>query len=177
MGLPLPGETILVTASLHAGHRGESIAPVIAAAIAGAIIGDNIGYYLGRELGFRFLLRFGRYVGITDRRIKLGQYLFMKHGAKVVFFGRFVAILRCLAAFLAGVNQLPWPRFLLANAAGGVVWATVVGLGAYFFGRQFTHIVGPFSLAAFVLAAIGLLWGFIYLSRHEDALVAEAERA
>ena len=89
MGLPLPGETILVMASLHAGHRGESILPVIAAAVAGAVIGDNIGYYLGRELGFRFLVRFGRYIGITDTRIKLGQYLFMRHGAKVVFFGRF----------------------------------------------------------------------------------------
>jgi membrane protein DedA with SNARE-associated domain len=114
---------------------------------------------------------------LSDARIKLGQYLFMRQGAKVVFFGRFVAILRCLAAFLAGVNQLPWPRFLLANAAGGVVWATVIGLGAYFLGKQFTHIVGPFSLAALVLAAIAIAWGFIYLSRHEDALVAEAERA
>jgi membrane protein DedA with SNARE-associated domain len=177
VGIPLPGETVLVMASVHAGHRGLSIAPVIAAAAAGAIVGDNIGYLLGRELGFRFLLRMRGYLGLSDGRIKLGQYLFMRHGAKVVFFGRFVAILRCLAAFLAGVNQLRWPRFLLANAAGGVVWATVVGLGAYFFGRQFTHIVGPFSLAAFALAAIGLVWGFIYLSRHEDALVAEAERA
>ena len=143
MGLPLPGETILVMASLHAGHRGESIAPVIAAAVAGAIIGDNIGYYLGRELGFRFLLRFGRYVGITDSRIKLGQYLFMRRGAKVVFFGRFVAILRCLAAFLAGVNQLQWPRFLVANAAGAVVWATIFALGAYFFGRECTQWSDP----------------------------------
>ena len=91
MGVPLPGETVLVMASMHAGHRGESIAPVIAAAVAGAIIGDNIGFYLGRELGFRFFVRFGRYLGITDSRIKLGQYLFMRHGAKVVFFGRFFA--------------------------------------------------------------------------------------
>ena len=176
MGLPLPGETILVMASLHAGHRGESIAPVIAAAVAGAIIGDNIGYYLGRELGFRFLLRFGRYFGITDNRIKLGQYLFMKHGAKVVFFGRFVAILRCLAAFLAGVNQLPWPRFLVANAAGAVVWATIFGLGAYFFGREFTHVVGPISLAAFALGASAAVWGVIYLSLHETALEEEAAK-
>lgn len=176
MGLPLPGETILVMASLHAGHRGESIAPVIAAAVAGAIIGDNIGYYLGRELGFRFLLRFGRYFGITDNRIKLGQYLFMKHGAKVVFFGRFVAILRCLAAFLAGVNQLPWPRFLVANAAGAVVWATIFGLGAYFFGREFTHVVGPISLAAFALGASAAVWGVIYLSRHETALEEDAAK-
>jgi membrane protein DedA with SNARE-associated domain len=177
MGIPLPGETVLVMASLHAGHRGESIAPVIAAAVAGAIIGDNIGFYLGRELGFRFLLRFGRYLGITDSRIKLGQYLFMRHGAKVVFFGRFFAILRCLAAFLAGVNQLSWPRFLLANAAGAIVWATIFGLGAYFFGRQFTHVIGPLSLAAFALGAIVVIGASLYLWRHEAALAAEAERA
>jgi membrane protein DedA with SNARE-associated domain len=177
MGIPLPGETILVMASLHAGHRGESIAPVIVAAVAGAIIGDNLGYYLGRELGFRFLLRFGRYVGITDSRIKLGQYLFMRHGAKVVFFGRFFAILRCLAAFLAGVNQLSWPRFLVANAAGAIVWATIFGLGAYFFGRQFTHVIGPLSLAAFALGAIVVIGAALYLRRHEAALTAEAERA
>jgi membrane protein DedA with SNARE-associated domain len=177
MGIPLPGETILVMASLHAGHRGESIVPVIAAAVAGAIIGDNVGYYFGRELGFRFLLRFGRYVGITDGRIKLGQYLFMRHGAKVVFFGRFFAILRCLAAFLAGVNQLSWPRFLVANAAGAIVWATIFGLGAYFFGRHFTHVIGPLSLAAFALGAIVVIGAALYLRRHEAALTAEAERA
>ena len=177
MGLPLPGETILVMASLHAGHRGESILPVIAAAVAGAVIGDNIGYYLGRELGFRFLVRYGRYIGITDTRIKLGQYLFMRHGAKVVFFGRFVAILRCLAASLAGVNQLAWPRFLVANAAGAVIWATVFGLGAYTFGREFAHVVGPLSLTAFALGAIAVVSGFLYLRRHEEALEAEAEAA
>ena len=103
--------------------------------------------------------------------------MFMRHGAKVVFFGRFVAILRCLAAFLAGVNQMSWPRFLVANAAGAVVWATVIALGAFLFGRAFHQIVGPLSLTAFVLAAVAIVWGFIYLSRHEAALEAEAERA
>jgi len=176
MGIPLPGETVLVIASVHAANRDGNIAAVIAAASAGAIIGDNIGYVLGRELGFRFLLRFGRYVGVTDARIKLGQYLFMRHGAKVVFFGRFVAILRCLAAFLAGVNLMPWPRFLLANAAGAIVWASVIGLGAFLFGRAFHQIVGPISLAIFVLATLAVVWGFIYLRRHEEALEVEAER-
>ena len=109
-------------------------------------------------------------------RIKLGQYLFMKHGAKVVFFGRFAAILWCLAAFLAGVNQLQWPRFLVANAAGAVVWATIFGLGAYFFGREFTHVVGPIYLAALAIGAAAVVWGFVYLSRHEAALEEEAEQ-
>ena len=84
-----------------------------------AIVGDNIGYVVGREIGYRLLLRFGPYLGLTEGRIKLGQYLFMKHGGKVVFFGQFVAVLRVLAAFLAGVNRLAWPRFLVANALGG----------------------------------------------------------
>ena len=161
---------------MHAGHRGESIAPVIAAAVAGAIIGDNIGYYLGRELGFRFLLRFGRYVGITDSPHQAWAIPLHEAWAKVVFFGRFVAILRCLAAFLAGVNQLQWPRFLVANAAGAVVWATIFGLGAYFFGREFTHVVGPISLAALAIGAAAVVWGFVYLSRHEAALEEEAEQ-
>jgi len=176
MGIPLPGETVLIMASVHAGDRGGNIAAVIAAAMAGAVIGDNLGYLLGRQLGFRFLLLYGRQLGFSDARIKLGQYLFMRHGAKVVFFGRFVAILRCLAAFLAGVNQMPWPRFLLANAAGAVAWASIIGLGAFLFGRAFHQIVGPISLAIFVLATIALVWGFVYLRRHEAALEVEAER-
>jgi len=177
MGVPLPGETVLIMASIHAGDRGGNIGAVIATAAAGAIIGDNLGYLLGRQLGFRFLVRYGRRLGFTDARIKLGQYLFMKHGAKVVFFGRFVAVLRCLAAFLAGVNQMRWPRFLLANAAGAIVWASIVGLGAFSFGRAFHQIAGPTSLAAFVLALVAVIWGSVYVSRHETALEAEAERA
>jgi membrane protein DedA with SNARE-associated domain len=177
IGIPLPGETILIIASVHAGHRGDSIAAVIAAATAGAIIGDNIGYVLGRWLGFRFLLRMQGYLGLSDGRIKLGQYLFMRYGTLVVFFGRFVAILRCLAAFLAGVNQLAWSRFLVANAAGAIVWASTFGLGAYYFGREFTRVLGPFTLVGFALATITLVLGYIYLSRHQAELEAKAELA
>lgn len=177
MGIPLPGETVLIMASIHAGDRGGNIGAVIAAATAGAVIGDNIGYLLGRQLGFRVLLRYGKQLGFTDARIKLGQYLFMKHGAKVVFFGRFVVVLRCLAAVLAGVNRMRWPRFLVANAAGAVVWASIVGVGAFLFGRAFHKIAGPISLAAFVLALVAVIWGYIYVSRHELALEAEAEQA
>jgi membrane protein DedA with SNARE-associated domain len=119
LGVPLPGETVLILASLYAATHNVPIALVIGAATLGAIVGDNIGYVFGREIGYRLLLRFGPYLGLTEGRIKLGQYLFMKHGGKVVFFGRFVAVLRVLAAFLAGVNRLAWPRFLVANALGG----------------------------------------------------------
>jgi len=106
LGLPLPGETALVVAALYAGsHHDLNIGGIIAAAVTGAVLGDNVGYWLGREFGYRFLRRYGRYIGLSDARIKLGQYLFFRHGGKVVFFGRFVAILRILAAFLAGPTR------------------------------------------------------------------------
>src|SRR5258706_8209214 len=132
-GIPFPGETMLIFASVYAGrtHR-LSIFLVIAAAAGGAILGDNIGFWVGREGGYRLLRRYGRYIRLDERKLKLGQYLFRKHGGKVVFFGRFIAVLRAWAAFLAGVNRMPWPDFLFFNAAGGITWATIYGLGGYY---------------------------------------------
>src|SRR6476660_587181 len=135
MGLPLPGESALVLAALYASRHDHNIAGVVAAAATGAVLGDNIGYWIGREFGYRLLLRYGGAIGLSVSKIKLGQYLFLRHGGKVVFFGRFVAVLRALAAFLAGVNRMDWGRFLLANSAGGILWASVVGFGAYALGR------------------------------------------
>lgn len=117
--LPLPGEATLIAAAVYAGKTHHlNIWGVIAAGAAGAILGDNIGFWVGREIGYRLLLRYGHYVYLTDARIKLGQYLFLRHGGKIVFFGRFVAMLRAFTALLAGANNMSWPRFLLFNAAG-----------------------------------------------------------
>ena len=126
IGIPFPGETMLLVAAIDAGTTHQlSIVLVIAAATCGAIVGDNIGFWVGREGGYRVLRRYGRYIGFDERKLKVGIYLFRKHGGKVVFFGRFVAVLRAWAAFLAGVNRMPWSRFLLFNALGGIVWATL----------------------------------------------------
>jgi len=130
-GIPFPGETMLLVAAIAAGTTHQlSIAFVIMAAASGAILGDNLGFWVGREGGYRLLRRYGRYIRLEERRLKLGQYLFLRHGGKVVFFGRFVAVLRAWAAFLAGTNRMRWPRFLLFNALGGIIWATLYGLGA-----------------------------------------------
>jgi membrane protein DedA with SNARE-associated domain len=131
MGLPLPGETTLVTAAIYAGTTHSlNIGLVVAAASIGAILGDNIGFWIGLTFGRELLARHGRFVRIDARRMKLGQYLFARHGGKVVFFGRFVALLRAAAALLAGINCMPWRRFLFFNATGGVAWASVFGIGA-----------------------------------------------
>ena len=133
MGIPLPGETVLVLAALYAGgHHDLNIWGIIASAAIGAILGDNVGYLLGRELGYRLLRRYGRYVGLTDTRIKLGQYLFLRHGGKVVFFGRFIAVLRVLAAFLAGANRMDWRLFSRRQRCRRHPLGPVVRIGCFY---------------------------------------------
>ena len=175
MGLPLPGETALILASLYAGSHGGNVWLVIISAAAGAIIGDNFGYLIGRELGSRALQKYGSTIGVTPARIRLGQYLFRHHGAKVVFFGRFVALLRVLAAFLAGANRMPWGKFLVANAAGAILWATVVGGFAYFFGNKLHDVHGPFGIVMAVIAVGVLIAITLYLRRNEARMQAAAD--
>lgn len=167
-GVPLPGETVLILASAYAGATGElNLSLVIACAAAGAIIGDNIGFWVGRTYGAKFLLRYGKFVHLSESRLRLGQYLFEKHGAKIVFFGRFVAFLRVFAALLAGVNKYEWPQFLFFNAAGGIVWALVFGIGAFLFGDSIHHVSGPLGALALGGVAVGVMV-FMYIVRREE---------
>ena len=178
MGLPLPGESALIAAGIYAGTSGQmSILALVAAAAGGAIVGDNIGFLIGRTLGVRALHRWGARIGLTEDRLLLGRYLFARHGAKVVVFGRFVAVLRTVAALLAGATGMRWPRFLTANAAGGILWASAWGFGAYAFGTGIQHIAGPVAivLGAATLAAVAA--GLVYVHRNEQRLVATAREA
>jgi membrane protein DedA with SNARE-associated domain len=178
MGVILPGEAILVGAAIYAGDsQNMRIDWIVAAAGAGAIIGDNIGFWLGRTFGARALEKYGVAVGLDGRRLKLGQYLFMRWGGAVVFFGRFVALMRVLAAVLAGANKLEPLRFFFFNAAGGIIWASLFGFGGYYFGGAFHAIAGPIGWAVLAGAVVGggLLWS--YFKRHEEELLAKAAAA
>jgi membrane protein DedA with SNARE-associated domain len=178
VGLPLPGEAALVTAALYAGstHRID-IVPLVLITAAGAILGDNIGYLIGRSVGLPLVARYGRYVGLSESRLKVGQYLFLRHGGKIVFFGRFGAILRTLAALLAGINRMPWRYFLLMNALGGVCWATLMGAGPYFFGEEVRRLAGWVSLLLLLAAVALMIAGFLFFRRHERELRRRAEAA
>jgi membrane protein DedA with SNARE-associated domain len=177
MGIPLPGETMLVSAAVYAGATHQlNILMVIAWATIGAILGDNAGYLIGKRFGYPLLLRHGSLLGITTSRIKLGQYLFLRHGGKVVFFGRFIAVLRVLAASLAGVNCMPWPRFLVCNAAGAVVWAGSYGTLAYLLGDRVQRFTKPVGITIIVAAIAGAVLLIKFVRGHENALEAEAER-
>ena len=178
IGIPFPGETMLLVAAIDAGTTHQlSIVLVILAATCGAILGDNLGFWIGREGGYRLLRRYGRYIGFNERRVKLGLYLFRTHGGKIVFFGRFVAVLRAWAAFLAGVNRMQWSRFLLFNALGGVIWATLYGLGGYFLGEEIHRLTGPVGIVTIVLAVLIIIASFIFVRRQEKQLEEKAEKA
>jgi len=109
--------------------------------------------------------------------VKLGQYLFRKHGSKVVFFGRFIAILRTWAAFLAGTNRMPWASFLLYNALGGIIWATLYGVGGYFLGDNIHRLTGPVGPITFALGLLITIASLVFVRRNEERLEEEAERA
>jgi membrane protein DedA with SNARE-associated domain len=179
VGLPLPGEAALLLAAVYAGATGELlIAYVIAAAIAGAIIGGGCGYWIGRWMGESLLERYGRFLGLTPNRLQLGQYLFARHGAKIIFFGRFVAILRVFAAVLAGLNKYSWQQFLIFNSVASVVWALVMGGCAYLFGDAMTRVSGPLGIIALALVVGGVFVSWLVLRRQEkkweDRLAAVA---
>jgi membrane protein DedA with SNARE-associated domain len=178
MGVPLPGETVLVSAALYAGATGNlEIAGVVAAAATGATLGDNGGYWIGRKVGLPLLLKYGRYLRLGEAEIKLGRYMFARYGGSVVFVARFIALLRVLAAFLAGVNRMAWGRFCAFNVAGAIAWACLFGFGAYALGSQIERLTGGAGLVALAAAGGALALGVVYLRRQEARLLEEASRA
>jgi membrane protein DedA with SNARE-associated domain len=156
-GLPIPGETGLIAAAVLASTGKLEIGLVIPIAAAGAIVGDNIGYLIGRKGGRWILERPGRFYTQRRQVLLTGEPFFERHGPKAVFFGRFVLGLRVWASWLAGATEMPWRSFVLWNALGGIVWATLIGLIAYFLGESAGGSVEAFGLygLAAVLIAIG----------------------
>jgi membrane protein DedA with SNARE-associated domain len=176
MGIPVPGESTLLLASVYAGTTHHlSVVLVILAAAAGAVMGDNIGYFAGRKGGYKLLHRNGKHLHFNQDKLRLGQYLFDRHGGKVVFFGRFVALLRMWAAFLAGAHRMPWSRFMLFNTAGGVAWATLMGTLAYVFGNSILRLGGPIGIASFVAATLVMVLVGIGLRRGERRLQRQVD--
>jgi membrane protein DedA with SNARE-associated domain len=158
-GLPVPGESSIMVASLSASRGSLSIPVVLAVAIAAAIIGDNLGYLGGRLFGRRIWLwgRWGR-----DRRrrwLDEGDRFLDDHGAVAVVGGRWLPVARFTVAWLAGINRMPWPKFLVWNAVGGVTWVVTVGLAAYYIGHKAESAITALGL-------VGLLGLVIALAGH-----------
>jgi membrane protein DedA with SNARE-associated domain len=160
-GIPVPGETALIAFAVLAAEGHYSIWAVIAVAAAAAIVGDNLGYWLIGRLGGRALFRRWNWLHrYSNRVLPRAESTMARHGAAAVFFGRFVAVLRYTVAWVAGLSRMPWGRFLFWNAAGGIVWATAVGLTAYYGGRAAADAIARFGLYAGVaiLAVLVVVW-------------------
>src|SRR6266496_286310 len=156
-GVPLPGETALITGSILASQGKLWLPIVIVVAAAAAIVGDNIGYELGRHGARRVLSRPGR---LEDRRrafLERGEAFFEHHGGKTVFLGRWLPFLRITAAWLAGANRMPWPRFFAWNALGGISWAISVGVFAYLAGEVAVRILHDAGYVVLAVVALGLI--------------------
>jgi membrane protein DedA with SNARE-associated domain len=178
LGIPLPGETALITAGIYAGHT-HRLSPwlIFLVAAAGAIIGDNIGYWIGDKGGYRLALRYGPKVRLDERKLKIARYLFDTHGGKVVFFGRFVSVLRTYAAFLAGTSKMRWRWFVAANAAGGIVWAGIYTLAAYLAGSTLQQVSGTINWILIGVAVVAIVAVVMLIRRQTDRLAARAEAA
>src|SRR6516164_5280531 len=172
--LPLLGEAILVSAVIVAGTTQEL--GIALSAVLGAILGSTIGFWIGDRYGYPLLLRYGSYIGLTETRIKIAQYLFRRQGMVVVLIARFVAVLRSVVGFIAGANRMPFANFVIANSAGAVAWALFYGLGAYYLGKGVEEFARPFALALAVVGAIVVMSMIVFWRRKEQELAAAAER-
>jgi membrane protein DedA with SNARE-associated domain len=179
MGVPVPGETALITAGIVASRGRLQIELVIAYAAAAAIIGDNVGFAIGRKLGRRLLTAPGPLLHHRRRVIAVGEPFFDRHGPKAVFLGRWVTGLRITAAWMAGITGMSWPTFLFWNALGGIAWATSIGLLAYFIGHsaeKFIHIAGLGGAVVLVVGGIALWFVLRWRRRRaEERIDAEIE--
>ena len=161
-GLPIPGETSLIAFAVLASEGHYDIRWVIVVAAAGAIIGDNLGFGLVGRIGGRELFeRWDWLHRYSQSILPRGEALMERHGGQIVFFGRFVSILRYTVAWIAGLSKMSWPKFLFWNAAGGIAWATAVALIAYYLGHAVISEIESYGIyAAAAVAVIGAL-GFV----------------
>ena len=161
-GLPLPGETALILFGVLASKGDYDIVVVIAVAAAAAIVGDNLGYWLIGRWGGRALFERSRYLKrYADTVLPRAEHLMQRHGGKTVFFGRFISILRFTAAWVAGLGRMHWAKFLLWNALGGIAWATLVGLVAYYGGKAAADAIQRYGIYAALGVAALLLIGWL----------------
>ncbi len=168
-GVPLPGETALVTAGVFAERGNLNIAAVIAVAATAAIVGDNVGYWIGRTGGRSVLERWS----FASASLPWSERFFRRHGPKTIFFARFIAVLRVTAAWLAGISRMHWWTFFFWNAAGGICWAVLVGLVAYYVGQAAADAISRYGLIGGAVVIGITLAGLVALHLWRKRLVEQ----
>jgi membrane protein DedA with SNARE-associated domain len=170
-GLLIPGETVFFCSAVYASTTHHmNIAAIVGAAIAGAIIGNLAGFALGRLIGAHLLSRYGCRIGLSHRRMALGRYLFRQHGGKVVFFSRFVSVLRSFNALLAGASDMPARNFVFWTVIGGIAWPIAHGTFAYLLGNTARNLSGPLQVALGLAVVAGVVIVLRFVKRNESRL-------
>jgi len=177
-GIPLPAGEMLIAAAVYAAHTHRlELSVLLAAGSAGAIVGGGVGYTVGRVLGTTAIHSYGRFVGLDAPKVRLGRYLFMVHGGKIVFFLRFIALVGPFGGVLAGANRMAIGRFLIFNVLGGIAWTLVFGVGGYSFGSFFEAVGRTAGVAAVVVTLAVLGAAAFYVHRRGADLQAKADAA
>ena len=174
-GLPVPGETALIACSVLASQGSLSLAVVVVVGTVAAIVGDNLGYWAGRKGGRPLLERHERTRRYAEKYLGRGERFFRRHGGKAVFLGRFVAVLRVTTAWIAGMSHMHWWRFLAWNAAGGIVWASLVSFISYYLGDAAASAIGRYGVYAGGGIVILTALGFLAARRIENRVVESGE--
>jgi len=176
IGAPLPAEAALMAAGFFAARTHDlDIRLLIAVGSVSAILGNVAGFWIGRRFGSRLLMRYGDRVGLTEGRIRIGQWLFVRYGGRFVFFARFLPFLRNMAAILAGTNSMPQPIFYVASGTAAVAWVMLYSLAAYSFGEAFTDLASPAAIVLGLVAVLIVLAVPWLVLRYEEQLLARAE--
>jgi len=179
LGVPLPGEIVLVSAALMSSHHDLAVNPigVGVAAIIGAAVGDSIGYSIGRRFGMPLFDKLGRRFPkhFGPGHVALAEKLFNRWGVRAVFFGRFIALLRIFAGPLAGALKMHYRRFLAANVSGAICWAGGTTALVYFAGMAAERWLERFSWIALVIAIVAGLIAAILLRERTSRAIAELE--
>ena len=177
VGLPLPGETILVTSAIFAAETHElNVFAIVAVAIAACIGGSIGGFAIGRWGEHHLLHKIGPHIHLTEADLRLGQYLFRRYGAGVVLVARYVAILRSLASLLAGANRMDTNRFVVCTALGAAAWAATYGFGAYALGRRLAELSARAALPIIAVVILLAVAGILFVHHNRARLQREADR-
>lgn len=176
VGIPLPAEAALIAAAFFASrNHGVDIWALISAAIVAAVVGEVVGFWIGKRFGHQLLMRYGTRLGMTERRIKIGQRLFLRYGGRFVFIARFLPFLRNMAAVLAGTNSMAQRNFYFASATAAAAWIICYGFAAYCFGEAFANVASPAAIGLGLAAALIVLAFPAFILRYEKRLLAKAE--
>lgn len=177
LAIPVPGEVALISASLYSAQSHHlNIVLIILSSLAGLTIGSSAGYLIGNKGGLLLLKKYGRYVRITEDRVKIGFYIFDKYGVYLIFFGRFFALFRTLEALLAGISEMKFPKFIFAVITGGLLWTALYSLGSYYFYSTLKAVLSGLTYATIPVVFALAVIVFLGLKKGEKSLVRKANQ-